>query len=57
MVRPDLFSFRECDIRVKSDQKLAGRVERLDNPNGNVQAAFDLRVNDAEQALWDYIAG
>jgi purine nucleosidase len=57
MVRPDLFSFQNCDIRVNTEQELAGRVERFDNPNGNVRAAFDLCVSGAEQALWDYITG
>jgi purine nucleosidase len=57
MVRPDFFSFQQCDIRAKVEQELAGRVERFANPNGNVRAAFDPCVNGAEQALWDYIAG
>src|SRR5262249_18832282 len=57
MVRPDLFSFQECEIRVKIEQELAGRVERCDNPNGKVRAASNLCVEDAAQALWDYIAG
>jgi len=57
MVRPDLFSFENCEIRVDIGQELAGRVKRFNNPNGNVRAAFDLCVQSAEQALWDYIAG
>jgi purine nucleosidase len=57
MVRPDLFLFENCEIRVNIEPELAGRVERSDKPNGHVRAAFDLCVNSVEQALWRYIAG
>jgi purine nucleosidase len=56
MVRPDLFLFENCDVKIRTEQQMAGRLERFDNPNGNVRAAYDLYVNSAEKALFDYIA-
>jgi purine nucleosidase len=57
MVRPDLFLFENCDVKVQTEPEMAGRLERFDNPNGNVRAAYDLYVNSAEKALFDYITG
>src|SRR6516225_8742816 len=36
MLRPDLFLFKNCDVKIKTEQHLAGRLERFDNPHGNV---------------------
>jgi inosine-uridine nucleoside N-ribohydrolase len=57
MVRPDLFLFENCEVRIRMDQHMVGRLERFDNPNGNVSAAFDLYVNSAEKMLFNYIIG
>jgi purine nucleosidase len=57
MVRPDLFLFENCHVKIKIEQQMAGRLERCDNPNGNVRAAHDLYVNSAEKALFRYITG
>ena len=56
MVRPDLFLFKNCNVKIKTEPHLAGRLERFDNPLGNVLAAYDLDVNSAETTLFGYIA-
>ena len=55
MLRPDLFLFKNCDVKIKTEPYLAGRLERLDNPNGNVLAAYDLYINSAETTLFGYL--
>ena len=57
MLRPDLFLFKNCDVKIKTEQHLAGRLERFDNPHGNVLVAYDLYVNSAETMLFGYIVG
>jgi inosine-uridine nucleoside N-ribohydrolase len=57
MVRPDLFLFENCEVKIRTEQGMAGRLERFDNPNGNVHAAYDLYVNSAEKMLFSYITG
>src|SRR5215472_4014325 len=55
MLRPDLFLFKNCDVKIKTEPHLSGRLERLDNPVGHVLAAYDLYVNSAETSLFGYI--
>jgi purine nucleosidase len=57
MVRPDLFLFENCEVKIRPEQEMAGRLERFDNPRGNVRAAYDLYVNSAEKTLFNYIIG
>jgi purine nucleosidase len=55
MLRPDLFLFKSCDVKIMTEHHLAGRLRRFDNPNGDVLAAYDFYVNSAETALFGYI--
>jgi purine nucleosidase len=57
MVRPDLFLFETCNVKIEMEQHRVGRLERFDNPDGNVRAAYDLYVNSAERILFSYLAG
>jgi purine nucleosidase len=57
IVRPDLFLFENCEVKIRPEHEMAGRLDRFDKPSGNVRAAYDLYVNSAEKALFDYIIG
>jgi purine nucleosidase len=56
MVRPDLFSFKTCDVAVCMEQDRRGHLVRLDNPAGKISAAYDLDVHSAQTLLFSYIA-
>ncbi len=56
MVRPDLFSFSVCDVAVCMEPDRCGHLLRQENPLGNVSAAYDLDVLNAEALLLSYIA-
>jgi purine nucleosidase len=57
IVRPDLFLFKSCRVRIRMEEPLAGTVERIDDEEGNVQAAYDLSVNTVETTLLRYFLG
>jgi purine nucleosidase len=57
MVRPDLFSFRTCDVAVCMEPDRRGHLVRLDNPAGRISAAYDLDVHRAQTLLLSYISG
>jgi hypothetical protein len=52
-----LFLFENCEVKIRPEHEMAGRLDRFDKPSGNVRAAYDLYVNSAEKALFDYIIG
>jgi purine nucleosidase len=57
MVRPDLFSFAQCDVAICMEKDRCGHLLRRDDPNGRISAAYDLDVHGAERWLLSYIAG
>ena len=56
MIHPELFLFTTCEITVNRDKDQAGKVTRRETPTGNVRAACDLNVAEADRLLLKYIA-
>jgi purine nucleosidase len=55
MVRPELFTFKSCEVKVCQEPGRRGHLVRLDNPSGKISAAYDLDVETAERELLSYI--
>jgi purine nucleosidase len=55
MIRPDLFTFQDCDVAVCTEKNRQGHVKRHDRPKGNIRAAYDLDVETAQRLLLSYI--